>query len=237
MAIFLLVHGGWVGGWYWRRVTPLLEAAGHRVFTPTLTGIGERAHLCSPAIDLDTHIEDVVSVFHYEDLDQVVLVGHSYGGMVITGAAERCADRLTHLCYLDAFVPKDGQTLADFVGPAIIADAREKAQLSIDGSRVPMPFPLAAVGVTADSDVAWMTPRLTPHPLNSMLQPVRLSSLAAQALPRTFICCNRPAMGFFDGFAKTARSAGWRYREIATGHTAMVTEPRRLADLILELAA
>src|SRR5713101_1421889 len=162
MTTFVLVHGGWVGGWYWRRVTPLLEAAGHRVFTPTLTGLGERSHVRSPAIDLDTHIEDVVSVLHYEDLHQVVLVGHSYGGIVITGAAERSADRLAHLCYLDAFVPKDGQALADFVGPAVIADAREKAQLSSDGSRVPMPFPLAAVGVTEDSDVAWMTPRLTP---------------------------------------------------------------------------
>ena len=236
MSTFLLVHGGWVGGWCWRRVTPLLEAAGHRVFTPTLTGLGERAHLCNAAIDLDTHIEDVVSVLQYEDLHEVVLVGHSYGGMVITGAAERAAERLAHLCYLDAFVPEDGQALADLVGPAIIADAREKAQLSTDGSRVPMPFPLAAVGIEKDADVVWMTPRLTPHPLNSMLQPVRLSNPAARALPRTFIYCSKPAMGFFERFAQKARS-GWRYREIATGHTAMVTEPRRVADLLLELAA
>ena len=235
MTTFVLVHGGWVGGWYWGRVSPLLEAVGHRVFTPTLTGLGERSHLCSPAIDLDTHIKDVTNVIEYEDLRGVVLVGHSYGGMVITGVAEHAAERLVHLCYLDAFVPDDGQALADLVGPAIVADAREKAQLSSDGSHVPMPFPLAAVGVEKDADVIWMTPRLTPQPLNTILRPVRLANPAARTLPRTFIYCNKPALGFFDGFAQKPRS-GWRYREIATGHTAMVTEPRRVADLLLEIA-
>ena len=139
------------------------------VFSRPLSPGAERAHLCNAAIDLDTHIEDVVSVLQYEDLHEVVLVGHSYGGMVITGAAERAAERLAHLCYLDAFVPEDGQALADLVGPAIIADAPGKAQLSTDGSRVPMPFPPAAVGIEKDADVVWMTPRLTPHPLNSLL--------------------------------------------------------------------
>lgn len=235
MTTFLLVHGGWVGGWYWAKVTPLLHVGGHHVFTPTLTGCGERAHLINPAIDLDTHIEDVTNVIQYENLGDVVLVGHSYGGMVISGVAERVPERLAHLCYLDAFVPEDGQALADLVGPAIIADAREKAQLSSDGSRVAMPFPLAAVGVVKDEDVMWMTPRLTPHPLNTMLQPIRLQNPASQTIPRTFIYCNNPALGFFDGFAQKAR-LGWRYREIATGHTAMVTEPRRVADLLLETA-
>ena len=199
------------GGWYWCRVQPLLEAAGHRVFAPTLTGLGERAHLCSLAIDLDIHVEDVTSVLYFEDLHDVVLVGHSYGGIVITGVAERAAERLAHLCYLDAFVPMDGQALADFVGPAMVADAREKAKLSGDGSHVPMPFTLAAVGVEKEADVSWMTPRLTAHPLNTILQPVRLSSLAARALPRTFIYCSEPAIGFFEGFAERARSEGWRY--------------------------
>ena len=141
MTEFVLVHGGWVGGWYWRRVSPLLEAAGHRVLVPTLTGLGERAHLCSLGVNLDTHIEDVANVLTFEDLHNVVLVGHSYGGIVITGVAEHAAERLAHLCYLDAFVPSNGQALADFVGPAMVADAREKAKLSHDGSRVPMPFP------------------------------------------------------------------------------------------------
>ena len=135
MAVFVLVHGGWVGGWYWSRVAPLLQAAGHRVFAPTLTGLGERAHLCSLAVDLDTHVQDVTNVLQFEDLHDVILVGHSYGGIVITGVAERTAERLAHLCYLDAFVPRDGQALADFVGPEMVADAREKAKRSRDGSR------------------------------------------------------------------------------------------------------
>src|SRR5713101_4428932 len=111
MATFVLVQGGWVGGWYWKRVTPLLSAAGHEVFAPTLTGLGERAHLAAPDIGLETHIQDVLGVLTYEDLSNVVLVGHSYGGMVITGVAERAPERLAHLVYFDAFVPTDGQAL------------------------------------------------------------------------------------------------------------------------------
>src|SRR5713101_7446751 len=141
MTTFVLVHGGWVGGWCWRRDTPLLEAAGHRVFTPTLTGLGARAHSYTAPIDLDTHIEDVVSVLQYEDLHEVVLVGHSYGGMVITGAAERAAERLAHLCYLDAFVPEDGQALADLVGPELRARMQTALQTQSDGWRLP-PFPV-----------------------------------------------------------------------------------------------
>jgi len=192
--------------------------------------------LCSLAVDLDTHVQDVTNVLQFEDLHDVILVGHSYGGIVITGVAERTAERLAHLCYLDAFVPRDGQALADFVGPEMVADAREKAKRSRDGSRVPMPFPLAAVGVEEEADVSWMTARLTDHPLNTILQPIRLSNPAARAVPRTFIYCSEPAIGFFEGFAEQARSEGWRYREIATGHTAMVTAPRRVADLLLEVA-
>src|SRR5215831_19375157 len=236
MAVFVLVHGGWVGGWYWCRVAPLLQAGGHRVFAPTLTGLGERAHLCSLAVNLDTHVQDVTNVLQFEELHEVVLVGHSYGGMVITGVAERAAERIAHLCYLDAFVPQDGQALADFVGPAMVAGIRESARVSSDGSRVPMPFPLAAVGIEKEADISWMMPRLTAHPLNTILQPVRLADPAARALPRTFIYCSEPPIGFFEGFAEKARSEGWRYREIASGHTAMVTAPQQVADLLLEVA-
>src|SRR5687768_18076653 len=117
MATFVLVHGAFVGGWCWRWVAPYLRGAGHDVYCPTLTGSGERVHLASPRVDLATHVEDVVNVLHYEDLRGVVLVGHSYGGMVITGAAERVSERLARLVYLDAFVPQDGQALADLLPP------------------------------------------------------------------------------------------------------------------------
>src|SRR5689334_15631432 len=118
MANYLLVHGAWHGGWCWRRVVPLLRAAGHEVFTPTLTGLGERVHLLTRDVGLDTHAQDVIGVLEYEDLRDVVLVGHSYGGMVITAVAERAAERLAHLVYLDAFVPRDGQSQMDLLGPS-----------------------------------------------------------------------------------------------------------------------
>ena len=135
MATFVLVHGAWAGGWYWKRVRPLLTAAGHDVFTPTLTGLGERAHLATPDIGLETHIRDVLGVLTYEDLSDVVLVGHSCGGIVITGVAERAPGRLAHLVYLDAYVPADGQSFLDLlVSPERAAMFREQARTEGDGS-------------------------------------------------------------------------------------------------------
>jgi pimeloyl-ACP methyl ester carboxylesterase len=122
MATYVLIHGGWHGGWCWARVAPILRAAGHDVYAPSLTGLGDRVHLLSPSVRLETHIEDVLGVLSYEDLRDVVLVGHSYGGMVITGVADRAADRVSHLVYLDAFVPRDGECLLDLL-PEERADA------------------------------------------------------------------------------------------------------------------
>jgi len=234
MATYVLVHGAWHGGWCWQRVRPFLRAAGHEVFTPTLTGLGERSHLAGPEIDLHTHIRDVVNVLEYEDLRQVILVGHSYGGMVITGVSELAADRLAHVVYLDAFVPQDGQALADLVAPQFRENARQQAQAA--GGLLP-PFPVEQYGVFADADVRWVGPKLVPHPFKAMITPVRLTGTAAAALPRTYIYCNDPAMGFFEAFAERTRTGkGWRYRELATGHDAMVTMPRELTTLLLELA-
>ena len=234
MTIYVLVHGAWHGGWCWQRVTPLLRAADHAVFTPTLTGLGERSHLASPEIDLNTHIQDVVNVLEYEDLSKVVLVGHSYGGMVITGVTERAAERLAHVVYLDAFIPQDGQALVDLVNQSFQEGMRQQAQAA--GGRLP-PFPVEQYGVFADADVRWVGPKLVPHPFKTLTTPVRLMNAAAAALPRTYIYCNDPAMGFFEAFAERTRAGkGWRYRELATGHDAMVTMPRQLADLLLEIA-
>jgi len=233
MATYVLVHGAWHGGWCWQRVTPLLRAAGHEVWTPTLTGLGERSHLASPEIDLNTHIQDVVNVLEYEDLRKVILVGHSYGGMVITGVAERAAERLIHLIYLDAFVPRDGQLLLDLVDQPRRAAIQEHV---LPEGLVP-PFPIEAFGVTAGADVRWVEPKLVPHPLKTLTTPVRLIDPAAVALPRTYIYCGNPAMGPFDQFAeRLQKEKGWRYRELATGHDAMVTMPGQLADLLIEVA-
>lgn len=234
MATYVLVHGAWHGGWCWQRVTPLLRAAGHEVFTPTLTGLGERSHLANAEIDLNVHIQDVVNVLEYEDLRTVILVGHSYGGMVITGVSERAADRLAHLFYLDAFVPCDGQTLADLVAPQFRDELQQQAQAS--GGLLP-PFPVSQYGVFAEADVRWVEPKLVPQPFKTLVTTVRLTNAKALALPRSYVYCNSPAMGPFDAFAERTRTEkGWRYHELATGHDAMVTMARPLADLLLALA-
>jgi pimeloyl-ACP methyl ester carboxylesterase len=243
MATYVLVHGLWHGGWCWRRVAPLLREAGHEVFTPTLTGLGERAHLSNPEIDLDTHTRDVLGVLRYEDLDHVILVGNSYAGMVITAVIDQAAERIAHLVYLDAFIPQDGQSMADFVGPAFLSAFREQVRTAGEGWRLPA-LPLEAYGITDEAygitdedDRRWMRPKLVDQPFKTVLQSVRMTHPSAADLPRTFIYCNQPAIGPFDQFAERARTdEGWCYRELAAGHFPMITAPRKTADLLLELA-
>jgi len=210
-----------------------LRNAGHDGVTPTLTGLGERSHLAHPDIDLNMHVEDIVAVLGYEDLRDVVLVGHSYGGMVITGVAARSAERLAHLVYLDAFVPDAGQSLLDFVGDRA-APFRQQAEAA--GGFLP-PFPVEAYGVTAEADMAWVQPKLTPQPFKTFTQPVGDLEAVGALPPRTYIYCGNPAMGPFDQFAeRTKMASGWRYRELETGHDAMVTMPQELTEILLELA-
>lgn len=206
MAIFVLVHGAWHGGWCWQRVAPLLRAAGHEVFTPTLTGLGERSHLVNSSIDLNTHVQDVVNVLEFEDLRDVVLVGHSYGGMVITGMSERAANRLRHVVYLDAFIPRHGQALLDLVSPEFREAVQQQAQAT--GGVMP-PFPVQEYRIFAAEDVRWVEPKLVPHPFKTVATPVSLTNPATLAVPKTYVYCNNPAMGFFDAFAeRTHQSKG-----------------------------
>jgi pimeloyl-ACP methyl ester carboxylesterase len=229
MATFVLVHGAWHGGWCWRKVGPLLRGAGHDVYTPTLTGLGERAHLLTPAVNLETHIQDVQGLLCFEDLSEVILVAHSYGGMVITGVANEAADRLAHLVYLDAFVPADGQALGDL---APIPPRREGADWRI----LPPPDDF---GVTAHDDLQWLHARLGDQPLASFVQPVRLTDPRALALPRTYLYCAEKGGEdhIFGPDARRLRSAeGWRYAEVRSGHDAMITAPQDLARHLLDLA-
>src|SRR6266487_878936 len=167
MAVFVLVHGGWGGGWEWRRVEERLRAAGHDVFRPTLTGLGERRHLLNREVDLDTHIEDVLALLHFEDLDDVVLCGQSYGGMVVTGVADRTPERIRHLVYIDGFVPHSGESVFDLFPDAFAETLREKARQNGDGMRVP--FFLSAEQATAARG-AWYAERISDHPLNTFEQ-------------------------------------------------------------------
>jgi pimeloyl-ACP methyl ester carboxylesterase len=237
LGTFVLVHGGWHGGWCWRDVSRTLRAAGHAVWAPTLTGLGERAHLLTPDTDLDLHIQDIVNVLEYEDLSNVILVGHSYAGMVIAGVADRVPERLAHLVFLDAFVPTDGQSLFDLLRPERRDMYRQQTQVHGDGWRVPPPPP-QALGVTETAQAAWLSARLTPQPLASFEQPVRLQHTAAERLTRTYIHCTEgPIAPSFAPFAATAQAEpGWRYAELPTGHDAMLITPQSLAGLLQDCA-
>ena len=223
---FVLVHGAWHGGWCWKKVAPLLQAAGHDVLTPTLTGLGERAHLLNPQIDLSTHVQDVTAVLEYGDVDNVVLVGHSYGGMVITGVAEKAGARLVHLIYLDAFLPENGKSLIDYAPLPQVKD---------DGWRIPPLGPPSAYDVTDERDVAWMAPLLGDQPINTFTQAVQLVSDHASTLSRTYIQCTKAP--FFAEAGERAIRRGFRYREFfSAGHDAMVTKPEDLVEILIDVS-
>jgi pimeloyl-ACP methyl ester carboxylesterase len=218
----VLVHGAWHGGWCWRKVAPILRAAGHDVYTPTLTGLGERAHLATPDIDLDTHIRDISAVFFYEDLENVILVGHSYGGMVVGGVAPQVVARLAGVIYLDAFMPEDGKSLADYA----------KFQPPPDVWRLPAGSP-TRWGVTNAEDVAWMEARLSEHPLRTVMQPVRIESDIAARVPHTYIRCTDPPQ--IVEAAARAKRRGFKVRELlGAGHDAMMTRAADVAQLLTE---
>ncbi|HEY3911872.1 MAG TPA: alpha/beta fold hydrolase [Stellaceae bacterium] len=234
MATFLLVPGAWLGGWCWRYVAADLRTAGHTVIPATLTGLGERAHLLSRAIDLTTHVSDIVGLFHHRDLHEVILVGHSYGGMVITAVAERVPDRICRLVYLDASVPRDGESNDDVIGPTMAAQLGASAAVDGEGWRVP-PAPYV-VGRLSDHCLrAWVGARLTPHPLRPFGEPVQLRSPEAAELPRAFIQTTQSKL--YDRLSNRARVAGWSCREIGGGHYAMFTQPKVVASALNDLSA
>jgi pimeloyl-ACP methyl ester carboxylesterase len=241
---FVLVHPAWHGAWYWKKVTPLLRAKGHEVYTPTLSGLGELAHLARPEIGLRTHIADVVNVLEYGDLRDVILVGNSSGGMVITGVAEHVPERLAQLVYLDAFVPGHNQSLLDMLPPDRRQAFEAFAKSEGKGWQVPRfaPLPWEHIvrklwGVTAEADVQWMLKRLVPTPLGHFSEPVQRTNPTSEKLARTYIRCRQFKHPGFDQHAAMARhTPNWRYREMDTPHLPPVTHPRELADLLLELA-
>jgi len=229
-ATFVLVHGAWHGDWCWKRLTPLLRAAGHEVFVPTLTGLGERSHLLSPDVDLNTHIKDITAVLEYEDLQEVVLVGHSYGGMVIAGVAEKAGTRLAQLVYLDAFLPENGKALKDYTPANLDEAARTKGE----GWRLPPQGSPRDFGVTNERDIAWMQSRLGDQPYKTFTQSIQLSTDKSKSLAQTFIQCSKAP--FFAEAADRARRQGFRYRELfSAGHDAMITQPKELAKLLRSL--
>jgi pimeloyl-ACP methyl ester carboxylesterase len=236
MATFVLVHGAWHGGWKWRLVAPILRRAGHEVFAPTLTGLGERAHLARSRVDLDLHVQDVVALMEMEDLREVVLVGHSYGGMVVTGAAERSPERVRRVVYLDAFVPESGKCLLDYVDIAVPGRSAGFRKEGEESGFVSPP-PLSLWGLANPEHVAFARQRQAPHPYHCFTQPIRLVNSSAAALPKTFIYCSSPATGSFDQFAAKYRGdPKWRFYELKTGHDCMILVPDEVAALLLRSA-
>jgi pimeloyl-ACP methyl ester carboxylesterase len=237
MATFVLVHGGGHGGWCYQRVAPLLRGAGHDVCTPTLTGLGERAHLLRADIDLDFHIGDIVNVLHFDDLREVILVGHSYGGMVITGVADRAADRIGKLVFLDAATPKNGESLVDHAGPVINA-VRPYGEV-VDGIElVLLPGPDAGrlYGVEDPDDLAWMADRLTGHPWQCFEKKLVLGNEdALRAIPDFHVVCTSTIPTRDRTIMERARAAG-RLWDIDTGHDLMITAPAAVAAVLLEIA-
>ena len=237
MATYVLVHGGAHGGWCYQRVAPILRAAGHAVYTPTLTGLGERSHLVHPDVDLETHITDVVNVLHYDDITDAILVGHSYGGMVITGTADRALHRAGQLVYLDGALPENGESLAAMT-PTLMETVHQEGRV-VDGvDLVLWPGPEAGrrYGVTDPVAIAWMQDRLTPHPWKSFAQPLRLRDGASvKGLPRTNINCTETLSRRPPERAARAFDAD-RVWEIDTGHDLMITEPQAVAEMLLRLA-
>ncbi len=246
MATFVLVHGGWHGGWCWQKVLPFLEAAGHEVYAPTLTGMAERAAELTPDVGLDTHIQDVVGLLDEKDLHGVVLVGHSYAGFVITGVVDRAPERIAHLVYLDTFVPRDGESMTN-ISRIMGSMLRRQARASGDGWKLEslqrMPFGIKGLyGVTTEPDLSWVRSMVTAQPLKTYEQPLHLRNPAiVSTVPRTHIECT--GSGFVFSFmrrmggprGRPPTEAGWRLRQLPTGHDAMITMPRELADLLLEI--
>ncbi|MBW5482359.1 alpha/beta fold hydrolase [Streptomyces bambusae] len=225
MTVYVLVHGAWHGGWCWRRTAELLRRAGHEVHTPTLTGLGERAHLVGPGIGLRTHVDDLLGVLRYEDLRDVVLVGHSYAGLVVREAADRMPERVSRITMVDAWAGQDGQSLEDLV-PGFFRDWIESA--TVDGL-IP-PSPAAAVGVTEPDQVAWLEARLTPHPRRTFSEPTRLSGAVDAIDCRAVLCSPNGPMPF----PRLAEENGWASTVLDVGHDAMVTAPQALAEILLQ---
>lgn len=237
MATFVLVPGSMCGGWLWQRLVPLLRAAGHAAHPVTLTGFGERVHLGGPEVNLETHVTDLVNLFHYEDVREAILVGHSYAGMVIAGAAERIPERIRHLVYLDAVVPLDGTSFFSTrsIDPPAHDEWREPVPFAERETREVFPD-------LAEEDVSWFYERMTQRLVKTLADPVRLGNPAVEAIPHSYIFCRKNwTWDEVDNplppdIHRVRNDAGWDFRELDADHVAMFTRPRELAGMLLDLA-
>ncbi len=232
---YVLVHGSWAGGWIWAPVAERLRAQGHRVFTPTQTGLGERKHLLSRDITIETFVQDIVNVLEAEELRDVILAGHSSGGFPITGAADRAAERIRHVVYLDAAIAQGGQSYFDAFPPEVAAARRRAAQEHGGGIAVPVPpiEGLASIGVPPGPLAEWLHRRFTPHPIGTFETPLKLANPVGNGRPCTYAFFTSPPYTAFEGMRRWARGReGWNWVELAASHVAPVTVPDEVARLL-----
>ena len=234
MSTFVLVHGAWHGSWCWKRVRKALQAHGHEVFTPTLTGVGERSHLLSPQVDLETHIHDVVNLIRWEELSNIVLCGHSYAGCVVCSVADRVPERIAALVYLDAFVPENGQSLSDTLPPEQWNAHLEATRVHGEGWKVP-PIPAAAFSVNA-KDADWMDRQCTVQALAAFVQPLRLSGKGDAVKDVTYILASGYGNTPFRQFYERAKARGWKTLTVPCGHDVMLDLPEELTTILLNAA-
>lgn len=227
----VLVHGGWHGGWHWDDVAARLRSVGVKVFAPTLTGLAERANEATPQTGLRDHVADVVRVLDHNDLREVVLVGHSYGGLPITGAAHQRPDRIAELVYLDAFIPEDGQSLGDILGPEFCETACHAAEEAGTPFMVPPLFRVEDILGWTGERAATFAARMSSHPLGTVFDPVSAKGEVPAA--RSFIYCSANSLGLVDAYAATARqSDSWRYFELPSPHDAVHAMPAAVTGII-----
>jgi pimeloyl-ACP methyl ester carboxylesterase len=230
---FVLVHGAWHGGWCWRRVADLLQKQGHKVFTPTMTGLGERSHLLNDKVNLATHITDIVNVIKWEGLSDIVLVGHSYGGVIISGVAEQVRDAIGSIVFLDAFVPEDGDSLAAKAAQPVRAAI---AALVENGETTMKPISAEVFRVN-EKDRAWVDAMCTPHPVATMTDKIAVAGARDRIAKKAYIRAKGyPSVPFDGAQEKLKTAAGWRVYELPCGHDAMVDMPDRLTEILVEVA-
>ena len=230
---FVLVHGAWHGGWCWRRVSDRLERQGHKVFAPTLTGLGERSHLLRTGINVSTHVTDVVNMLKWEGLSGVVLCGHSYGGMVISGVAEQMGSAISSIVFLDAFVPENGEAVASLTGPAVqdaLRAAQQKGELGI------APRPAEAFGVN-ERDRAWVDSKCVPQPIGTFTEAMTITGARERIGNKAYIrAASYANPGFDKALARLKADRSWRTYDVPCGHDVMVDMPERLAEILVEVA-
>jgi pimeloyl-ACP methyl ester carboxylesterase len=231
MATFVLVHGAWHGGWCWQRVARKLTQAGHEVFAPTLSGLCERSHLLTPATNLDTHILDIVNEMKWKGLTNVVLVGHSYGGMVISGVAERMEKAIASLVMLDAFMPENGQSLVDLVP----APMREGILADL-GRATTLPPRAAEYFKVNEADRAWVDAQCTPQPIQTFVQKLALTGARERIAKKIYIRASVYPSPYFDAGLASARAKNWRAYEVPCGHDVMLDMPDRLTEILQDAA-